>query len=148
MPEGPELKLACDNLNIILKDKLIINIDILSGRYYPESRYPENYILFKKLLPLKIKEINVKGKLLYFIFENNWVILNTFGMTGHWTKIEKKHCHVKLKYDKDSYLWFCDVRRFGTIKLLPNMFLLDKKLSTLGPDMLNSDISEEQFLKI
>ena len=148
MPEGPELKLACDNLNQLLKDSEITDIKILSGRYYPEDRNPDDFDNLKQLLPLKIKEINVKGKLLYFILENNWVILNTFGMSGRWTKHMSKHCHIELTYNNDSSIWFCDTRRFGTIKILKNIDLLDKKLRSLGPDMLNSDIDQEEFIKI
>ena len=147
MPEGPELKVACDTLNEILVGSEIKNLNILSGRYYPKEKFPDKYIEFQNLLPLTITKIGVKGKLLYFIFNNNWVMLNTFGMTGRWTLNKQKHCHIELEFD-DKKIWFCDVRRFGTIKLLDKLTSLDKKLSTLGPDILNSDISAEEFVDI
>ena len=148
MPEGPELKVTRDNLDIILKDKQISKFEILSGRYFPEERNPENYNEFQNLLPLKIKEINVKGKLLYFIFENNWVLLNTMGMSGRWTKKCQKHCHLEMTYGGEMQIWFCDPRRFGTIKILKDLNSLDKKLNTLGPDMLGDDITFDKFLNI
>ena len=147
MPEGPELRVACDSLNKILLNQEIKEFNILSGRYYPEERYPEKYTEFQSLLPLKLTKIGVKGKLLYFIFSNNWVILNTFGMSGRWTLNKQKHCHIEVEFD-DKKIWFCDVRRFGTIKFLDNLSSLEKKLNTLGPDILNGDINSDEFLEI
>ena len=43
MPEGPELKIACDSLNIVLKESIINDIKIHSGRYFPKERYPDNF---------------------------------------------------------------------------------------------------------
>ena len=148
MPEGPELKITCDNLNKLLNGKEMIELNILSGRYFQQDKRPDNYNELQNMLPLKIKEINVKGKLLYFILENNWVLLNTMGMSGRWTNTYQKHCHIELKYDSNKIIWFCDPRRFGTIKILTSNECLNKKLSTLGPDMLNSDILFEDFSKI
>ena len=147
MPEGPELKVMCDNLNQILDNTSIIDINILSGRYYPQEKNPKNFNELKNQLPLKLKEINVKGKLLYFIFENNWVILNTMGMSGRWTNTFQKHSHIELIHENGK-LWFTDIRRFGTIKILKDIKLLTKKLDSLGPDMLNSNITCDEFLEI
>jgi DNA-formamidopyrimidine glycosylase len=148
MPEGPELKVTRDNLRKILINKKINDLNIISGRYFPKERNPDNYEELKGLFPLLIKEINVKGKLLYFILENDWILLNTMGMSGRWTKTCQKHCHIELKYENDDKLWFCDPRRFGTIKILKNTGSLDKKLDTLGPDILSSNILFKDFSDI
>tara|TARA_Y100001934_G_C12197337_1_gene699420 strand:+ start:104 stop:916 length:813 start_codon:yes stop_codon:yes gene_type:complete len=148
MPEGPELRVTCDNLNKILTNQIINDFKILSGRYFPNERNPNFYNEFVDNLPLSIKEINVKGKLLYFILENDWIILNTMGMSGRWTNIFQKHCHIELNYNEKESMWFCDPRRFGTIKILKLKSELDRKLATLGPDLLNSDITFKDFLSI
>ena len=148
MPEGPELKIICDNLVNHLSEKSIEKLNINSGRYFPETRHPEHYQDFVNSLPLRIINISVKGKLIYFILENDWIILNTMGMSGKWTKHHQNHCHITLEYDNGKKLWFCDVRRFGTIKFLRSMDQLDKKLKSLGPDMLSEDVSFETFQKI
>ena len=79
------------------------------------------------------------------MFENDWILLNTMGMSGRWTKTYQKHCHIEIKYNCDCQLWFCDPRRFGTIKILKNRESLNKKLSTLGPDLLSSEINFKIF---
>ena len=148
MPEGPELKIICNNLNHYLAHKSIEKLEINSGRYFPETRHPENYQEFINSLPLNIIDISVKGKLLYFILENNWIILNTMGMSGKWTKHYQKHCHVTLEYDNGNKLWFCDMRRFGTIKFLRSIDQLDKKLKSIGPDMLSDNVTFQDFKSI
>ena len=159
MPEGPELKVICDNLQFLV-DKHIVDLSILSGRYSKPGKTPDNLMDFNQKLPLKITQINVKGKLLYFVFENDWVILNTMGMSGKWTNHFQKHCHIELTYlnqeedldsDSDSNIekiWFCDQRCFGTIKILTEISLLEKKLNMIGPDLLNGNVTEKEFLQI
>ena len=148
MPEGPELKTICDNLQY-LKNQYINNISILSGRYTKENAFPENLNDLINSLPLKIENIKVKGKLLYFVLENNWIILNTMGMSGRWTKKMQKHCHIEINYGKNrETIWFCDPRRFGTIKILKGINDLNKKLDSIGPDLLGDEIDSNQFLKI
>ena len=151
MPEGPELKVISDNLQFLV-NKHIIYFSILSGRYSKEGKTPDNFAELNNQLPLKITQINVKGKLLYFVFENDWVILNTMGMSGKWSNHFQKHCHLELTYlNLDSSvekIWFCDQRCFGTIKILTNKSLLGKKLKTIGPDLLNENITEKEFLQI
>lgn len=144
MPEGPEIKIMCDNLQY-LKNYEIKDIKILSGRYL-KSKLDDLDLLVLNL-PLKINSINVKGKLLYFILENNWIILNTMGMSGRWTKKYQKHCHIEFSINNFK-IWFCDPRRFGTMKILNNIELLENKLNSIGPDLLNSDIKESEFIDI
>ena len=75
MPEGPELKTLCDSLQFV-KNKQINDLIILSGRYAKENATPEYFEDLKNDLPLKIKKIKVKGKLLYFILEILFSFIN------------------------------------------------------------------------
>lgn len=147
MPEGPELKTICDNLQY-LKNKSVNNISILSGRYTKVNAFPDNLNDLINSLPLKIEYIKVKGKLLYFVLENNWIILNTMGMSGRWTKKMQKHCHIEINYGSKEKIWFCDPRRFGTIKILKGIDNLKKKLESIGPDLLGNEINSNQFIEI
>ena len=147
MPEGPEVKTVCDNLQYLINNKLS-KLSILSGRYSKNNNLPQYFEQLNSKLPLLIKKIDVKGKLLYFILENDWVILNTFGMSGRWTQTYQKHNHLEILINNETKLWFCDPRCFGTIKILTNLIDLQKKLSSLGPDILNSKIDSNQHWDI
>lgn len=139
MPEGPEVTIISENLNDILKDSLIVDFKVTeTGRYRNKS--PDNLLKIQEHFPLKILEVNNKGKLIYFTFEKRFYMLNTLGMSGIWRKKKDKHTSVELKYvknNKESMVYFTDQRHFGTIKFLTSKGDLDEKLDKIGPDILN-----------
>lgn len=148
MPEGPEVRLLVDQLNSILKNTIMEELNINSGRYSKKS--PDNYNEFISLLPLKIININCKGKFIWFELENGWKIWNTLGMSGGWKNIKTKHGHLTLKFSKDKELYFDDYRNFGTFKFLDDKDnkLLNKKLKTLGIDVLGNEFNLEYCINI
>jgi len=131
----------------------ITKIKIVSGRYLKKSITGLDNLTF----PLKIISINTKGKFLWFVLKNDkgdiCYLLNTFGLTGEWSFDKLEHCSVKFTIKKNDnadelYLYFCDVRNFGTIQFTNNDKILNKKLNELAPDMLQSNISEKDFTDI
>lgn len=141
---------------------------------YPGGQYftiLENYETLSGLFPYKITSVNVKGKYGWIELENNWYIGITFGMSGgiyyeptddvisEYNKTSKKkpigkqeymkHFHIKFETDDHSCAYFGDPRRFGTITLSNDRKKLNKKLSSLGADMLTGEqITDDQFVKI
>ena len=146
MPEGPEIKVMTLKLQK-LRNNIIQNIKILGGRYIRHG-YPENYLLFKKALPLKINTVNNKGKFIYFNMENGWYIMFTMGMTGkiliHDDPI--KHDNILFETNKGDF-YFNDQRNFGTVKFTNNKNELAKKLDNLGIDFLSNNISKNEFIQ-
>lgn len=136
MPEGPEVTIIREDLNDIFQDQTIIEFNIL-----PTSRYsrkaPNNYLYFEENLPLKVKEISSKGKLIYWCFEKNVYMTNSLGMTGIWSRRKSKHAVIEIVYNNNQKLYFVDQRRFGNIAFYKNKKELNEKLNTLGPDLLN-----------
>ena len=126
-------------MNKELKDTEVIQMTL-----YPKGRYrdkaPDNFLVFQELLPIKIEKVESKGKLIYFVFQNNFFLLNTLGMSGYWSFNSEKHTCVKLTYiknKKEKSLYFNDQRHFGTLKFLRRKSDLNDKLKEIGPDMLN-----------
>lgn len=147
MPEGPEVKGKVQWLNNKIKNRNLTNIKILGGRYKRHGP-PINFLKLKKLLPLKIKSINSKGKFIWWEFSNSQLSLwNTLGMSGWWTTNSNiKHNNILFEFGKTK-IYFNDTRNFGTIKIC-NQENLDKKLKCLGPDVLNIKKGDfEVFLK-
>ena len=138
MPEGPEIKKVVDNLeNIFGNFNIKLNNVLLNAGRYTKNK-PKNYNEFIKELPLKINSVNCKGKFIWFEFENNWSAWITFGMTGRFTLDENlNHNNVSFVFNKFN-LYFNDIRNFGTIMFYNNPIELDKKLKSLGPDILNN----------
>lgn len=162
MPEGPEIKIYTQRLSKRIKNKILKNIEFLSGRYVNKEPldknydkfYPKNFNKFKSLLPCLINEINCKGKFQYWLLDNcnlnnPTTLINTIwithGMSGYFTTKKTKHSHIKFTFCSFT-LFFTDVRRFGTIKF-ESCKDLQKKLNSLGPDILES-ISDEVWINI
>ena len=154
MPEGPEVTIIREGLHKLLKGKYIHSIKIGDGSRY-RNKAPDLMNTFLETTPSKIIKIDSKGKLIFWELENGYYMLNTLGMSGIWSSEKKKHISLQIHYgkknDKESQqkiLYFADQRHFGTVKFIQGEAELNKKLKTIGPDMLNDkDMSFEVFEK-
>jgi len=172
MPEVVEIRKYADFLKSKLKNKYIEKINILQGRY--KKHKPFNlYKEISKELPLKVIDIKTKGKFLYIVFEKNYYLLSTLGLSGGW--LYKNNNIIKfpleMNYIKtdivDSYkmrslnhlnvefiisndkgsIFFYDTLSFGTLKGIDSKEELDKKLSQIGPDIMDENTTFEIFYK-
>lgn len=164
MPEIAEIALTSEILLNYLKNKTLIDIEILSGRY--SKNLPVGYDKFKKSLPLKVIDINSRGKFLWFELSNKlsenkkygsktekknyiskkenktWYIWNTFGLTGEWyidSKKKMNHCRIILHFKNGLKAYYSDMRNFGTFKFSTDKKEFDKKIKSLSPDFLKDD---------
>tara|TARA_B100000579_G_C22823974_1_gene852092 strand:- start:553 stop:1365 length:813 start_codon:yes stop_codon:yes gene_type:complete len=144
MPEGPECRRIAESLAQFTSNKKIVGIEILSGRY--SKKIPSGFELIKENLPIWIAGAGVHGKFVYLILNKEFSIWNTLGMTGAWSTTEHKHNRIKLALDTGENLYFRDQRNFGTIKFVRGKHQLIEKLQSLGPDMLNQEVSSDEFI--
>ncbi len=156
MPEGPEVNIIKDGLNHLLQNKLITDVIFPEGSKF-NKKTPDGYNHFKQLLPLKVKEIKSKGKLIYFVFEKGWFLICRLLLSGGWyleKAVKHNHCQIiyeknekeKNKDDNDS-IWFVDPRHFATLKWTDDKKVVDDILNDIGPDLLNDKISESEYLE-
>ena len=152
MPEIIEVKKYIDFINKFVKNKQLLAVNIKNGRYHKHKPF-ENYDKLKKELPIKLLEVNSKGKFIYFTFENNFYLLNTLGLSGGWAfipnnstkyKIPKlleyigtdninninnylesnlKHINVEFIFSSGKLVFF-DTLSFGTLKVEIDINLL------------------------
>jgi formamidopyrimidine-DNA glycosylase len=162
MPEVVEVRKYSKFILSKLKNNYITNIKILNGRYKKHDPFIGYNLLIKKL-PIKVIDVKTKGKFLYIILENNIFILSTLGLSGGWayksnisnkfqlpilnnymltnkTNSYKnrslKHLNIEFKTKKGS-LFFYDTLSFGTMKIIFNSLELNKKLKSIGNDIMN-----------
>ena len=72
-------------------------------------------------------------------------------MTGTYKTKDNKYARVKWIFDDDTEIYYSDMRNFGTLKFYfgaESSKELIKKLSEIGPDMLNEPCDEKTWLKI
>lgn len=143
MPEGAEVKVMGEGLARLVSGKEISSITPLSGRYLKKSI--EGLRFEHHAWPQAVAGVGVKGKLIYWILENNSFILNTLGMTGSWSSDQKKHSRVKFDFEDGTSVFFNDIRNFGTLKIVEGKKNFLKKLESIGPDMLSEEVDDETF---
>lgn len=112
-----------------------------------------------KDLPLKVESIDTKGKFMWWTLTGNnktWYVWCTYGMSGQWSRRSSKHVSFVVEFNDSGELaapdqcklFFNDTRRFGTIKFVNDQTQHDKKLRSLGPDVLEDPpIDPELFAK-
>ena len=151
MPEGVEVCLTAQFLHYLLKGRKITTLQVTGGRY---SRHELSGLKdFRSNLPLKVNSVNSKGKFLWFELENDYYILNTFGLEGGWGVQKKKHSGIHVTINKNNAdsifdLYFSDPRNFGTLKIVKGdngKKELEKKLDSLGSDFLQTSFTDDEF---
>jgi formamidopyrimidine-DNA glycosylase len=152
MPEGPECTIVARQLHSVINGKTISNIEILTGRYLKKEPdgFTEylDYAINEK--PQKVLGVNNKGKFIYWITSSG-VIFSTLGMTGTYKTEDNKYARVRWDFDDGFSVYYSDMRNFGTLKFFSGdkcQTHLNKKLSEIGPDMLNEPCDKETWLSI
>jgi formamidopyrimidine-DNA glycosylase len=144
MPEGVEVKLSADLIRPLVIDKQVaIVLPSGSGRYAHTP--PDGFSGFEKSIftqEPKVVDVKVKGKFMYWAFDNGWYMFCTFGMTGQWSPVKGKHPCLSFTFSDNSQIFFNDPRHFGTIKFTANPVEVSEKLEELGWDPLNYGTEE------
>jgi len=171
MPEVVEVRKTADFLKKIMINNNLTDINILKGRYKTHGAF-ELYNKLKSSLPLKIINIQTKGKFMYITFENGLYLFATLGLTGGWVSVHNELIEFPkiIEYSSDTsqfhkvainnlnvefiinngyHVYFFDSLSFGTLKVMDNSSSLTKKLSELGPDIMECSFEEfkEKILK-
>jgi formamidopyrimidine-DNA glycosylase len=135
MPEGVEVKQVRDLIAPHLEGKTIKYTQLISGRYL---KVAPSLLPLHEVCNVLVKKVQCKGKLLVF-YVNNFAILSTLGMSGFWVpgKVEK-HARIIFHMQDETICTFADTRNFGTFKIV-TLQEAEKKLETLGPDILSND---------
>jgi formamidopyrimidine-DNA glycosylase len=144
VPEGPEVKRITERINDFFQDTTLESIEVVVPRY-GEKQLRGEVAEFQSALPLQIESVQCKGKFIYFTLENGWTVWNTLGMSGTWRKNKVKHTMLTF-HTSAGKMHYKDMRRFGTFRFCSSTDEFEKKLSSLGPDILAEDISDETFM--
>lgn len=128
-----------------------------TGRY--KTKQPDGMSEIIEDLPLKVTSIDTKGKFMWWTLSGKnkfWYMWCTYGMSGQWSRAAGKHVGFIVEFNDSGALitrdqqkmFFNDTRRFGTIKFVCDQDQHDKKLNSLGPDVLEDPpVDPELFAK-
>lgn len=141
MPESPEVREYFNYIKPILLNKIVDKIEIISGKYHRQK--PDNWKDLQKQLPGKVDDILVKGKTIFININNIWISF-THGMTGWWDEETDKHSRIIFRIG-DNKLYYNDSRNFGKMTILINKEKFEAEFNRLGPDVLDKNLSYDQF---
>lgn len=171
MPEIIEVKFYADCIKKYFLKRKLLDIKIIKGRYKTHGPF-SNYTNMINELPLKLQNVNTKGKFTYLSFNDNYHIGITLGLSGGW--FYKKHNTNKLvhamnidRYDKNLADWwikkatnniniefvfdkgvlcFYDSLSYGTIKIFKTDEL-NFKLKSIGLDIMDVNSTAKLFME-
>ena len=162
MPELPEVEVVKKSLKKTIYDLTIKNIEI-PNKFL---RYKIDEKLMKKMIKSKVSSVLRRSKYILINLNNHYTILVHLGMTGKITitgpnKNKYKtsfyyelsnnkiiHDHLIIKFSKNIFLTYNDVRKFGFVKILKTKNLQSSShLYMLGPEPLSQEFNFSYFKK-
>jgi len=152
MPEGPECTRTARQVDRAVRGKSLVNLNFISGRY--TKNLPDGFANFYIALEdnhLPVKGVFNKGKFIWWEFGDLFPICymyTTLGMSGNFKLQPSKHTRIAFYFDDDTAVYYNDQRNFGTIKFVFDDKDHQKKLDSIGPDMLNNPCTLSEFLRI
>lgn len=148
MPELPEVETIKLGLQKFLVGKKILEVWTDS----PKQLQPSLSTIKENTVGSTIKKIDRRAKLLQIYLSNGKILAVHLKLTGRLI-IRKNEVpqdewqHAIFKLSDGWELRFCDLRKFGYLKLLNSEKELDKLLMEFGPEPLN-DLTFETLKKI
>lgn len=148
MPELPEVETIKNTLKRFVVGKTIKEVTV----HWPNIiKVPDDIQQFKTLLNGEtIHDIHRKGKFLLFELDE-YILVSHLRMEGKYNvydcaKPVKKHTHVIFTFTNNEELRYNDVRKFGTMHLIPKGKELEQKpLNQLGPDPFEAAFTLDYF---
>ena len=134
-------------VNDFVQGHKLVDIEILSGRYLKTP--PVGFAQFRQELDnFHIDLVGCYGKFISWSLDRSrWHIFSTLGMTGTYKTEEDEYSRIAFDLSDGTSVYYSDMRNFGTLKFVNSIDELNKKLATLGPDMLSNPCDEETWLK-
>ena len=136
MPEGPEIRLAADKVEAVLKDKTVERIQF---GLQPLKKFS------KALTGTKVLQLETRGKALLTHFDSGHTIYSHNQLYGVWRVVKRdklpktnRQLRLALHTDRHSALLYSasDISVWNTEKIEEHPFL-----QRIGPDILNPNLT-------
>lgn len=149
MPELPEVEHVVRALRPIVTGRRILAAELNLKRIAPEL---SRAAFGRQLRNAVITGVGRRGKYILFELEQGRMLATHLRMTGKFVSLTTDeslppYAHVVFYLDDERRLAFCDMRQFGRMRLITNVQRLPKELTSLAPEPLSDEFTEEYFLK-
>lgn len=148
MPELPEVEHIVRALRRAVTGRRIVAVELKQRKLAPGVS-PATFN--RKLSGTRVKGLSRRGKYILIELDSELVLLVHLRMTGKFVCLATEdslppYAHVIFYLDDDRRLVFCDLRKFGRMRILPASKLhTSRELSALAPEPLSAEFSEDYF---
>lgn len=141
MTEGPEATYLRNYVWRRFGGKRLRRIEIQGGRYKHKGA-PTGMNAFVQNLPLRLREVRKKGKVMFFFFDRGWCMIAKMGMTGWFScpddiRLFESDPNVVFHFDAGPPLYWLDFRNFGTLTFTQDASLIEAEFARIAPDILD-----------
>ena len=149
MPEGPEVLRTVEYLSRVLEGNILSEWIFCGGKHTEIP--PDGYNGFDSNLPMVVESVSCKGKFIYFTLapvsnrEVKFYILHSLMMTGCWQTRYDEQCKWFVELENGKTIWFRDPRALATLAFTTDYSDVQKKLTELGPDILQTTFTIPEF---
>jgi formamidopyrimidine-DNA glycosylase len=148
MPELPEVETIKRDI-----EKQVIGRKVEDVWYdWARSLQPDPETFEKAVVGKRFKDISRRAKLFIFRLDSTPLVvhLKLSGRLLYRNQTDKpdQFTHVVLKLDKGKELRFCDLRKFGWLRVLKDEGELDEVLGEFGIEPFTPDFTLENFRKV
>lgn len=149
MPELPEVETIKRGLS-----QRIVGLKITDVTYdAPKMLLPNPKTILAAVVETKIVKVDRRAKLILIYLSNGNILVIHLKLTGRLVIRTKKTPpdewqHVVFKFEGGSELRFCDLRKFGFVRLVIDDKELEELLSEFGPEPLTSEFTKEKLGEI
>ena len=144
MPELPEVEVIKRGLQRHLPGRKVLKI--VAGNKKLRQPIPRKN-LKKFIQGTRIQSVDRRAKFLLITMDNGAILIIHLGMTGRLgifpaDSPRAKHDHLRLQLDNGMQLRFNDIRRFGSVQLIPpGKGLANTLLSNIGPEPFGKEFN-------
>ncbi len=151
MPELPEVEVAARNLRRWTKGRRVRGVDAAPTSIVSAA----GPLGLAPLVGMRVRGVERVGKHLLVTLTRGRATLGLWshlGMTGKWVRRGRasaeapRFSHVRLGLDDGATLHYCDMRRLGRLRLVPDARFDERpSLAALGPDPLRDGIDADRL---
>lgn len=138
MPERSSVKAYCDFL------QSVVGCQLLSIRNHTKRHQD-----LQQHLPLTVTAVKSKGKFMWWELTNgstNYTLYNEPVLGGTWSETPQKGVEVTFVFDsRNVYYLDLDWKKLSKLSIQEGNELVDSKLQSLGPDLLDDQWTVEQL---
>lgn len=154
IPELPEVENVKRSLENKIKGRCVVGCSVINEKLIKKPNTSKEFV--QDIVGLKIMGLYRRGKYLVLTMDLDYELIVHLGMTGlliHVNNISEipvkyaKHRHVVIQLNDNTLLCYCDIRKFGSLRLLCQITPYEA-IAKMGPEPWDEDVKTSFALRL